>query len=66
MKENKRFILIAAHEPKMVRALRDYFKASGFYVSEAKDGVEVLDVFCKNSNIIDIILLDMMMPRQGG
>ena len=33
---------------------------------EAKDGVEALDVFCENSNVIDIILLDVMMPRQDG
>ena len=61
MVENKRCILIAEDEPKMVRALRDFFKASGFYVLEARDGVEALDVFCENSNVIDIILLDVMM-----
>ena len=33
---------------------------------EAKDGIEVLDVFCENFNVIDIILLDVMMPRQDG
>ncbi len=33
---------------------------------EAKDGIEALDVFCENSNIIDMILLDVMMPRQDG
>ena len=64
MVENKRCILIADDEPKMVRALRDFFNASGFCVLEAKDGVEALDVFCENSNVIDMILLDVMMPRQ--
>lgn len=33
---------------------------------EAKDGIEAFDVFCENSKIIDIILLDVMMPRQNG
>lgn len=66
MVENKRCILIADDEPKMVRALRDFFRASGFCVLEAKDGAEALDVFCENSNVIDIILLDVMMPRQDG
>jgi len=66
MNENKRCILVADDEPKMVRALRDFFRASGFYVLEAKDGVETLNVFFENSSIIDIVLLDVMMPRQDG
>ena len=33
---------------------------------EARDGMEALDIFYENSNVIDIILLDVMMPRQDG
>lgn len=66
MNENKRCILIADDEPKMVRALHDFFKASGFCVLEARDGMEALDIFYENSNVIDIILLDVMMPQQDG
>ena len=66
MNENKRCILIADDEPKMVRTLQDFFKASGFCVLEARDGMEALDIFYENSNMIDIILLDVMMPRQDG
>ena len=50
----------------MVRALRDFFKASGFYVLEAKNGVEVFNLFCDYINKIDIILLDVMMSVQDG
>lgn len=66
MMENKRCILIADDEPKMIRALRDFFKASGFCVLEAKNGVEAFDLFCENMNKIDIILLDVMMSVQDG
>ncbi|MBQ5318438.1 MAG: response regulator transcription factor [Oscillospiraceae bacterium] len=66
MLENKRCVLVADDEPKMVRALRDFLCAIGFCVLEAKDGEEALDVFCENSNVIDIILLDVMMPRRDG
>lgn len=66
MNENKRCILIADDEPKMVRALHDFFKASSFCVLEARDGMEALDIFYENSNVIDIILLDVMMPRRYG
>ena len=66
MIDNKRCILIADDEPKMVRALRDFFKANGFCVLEAKNGIEAFDVFCAHTNEIDIILLDVMMPEQDG
>ena len=66
MIDNKRCVLISDDEPKMVRALRDFFKATGFCVLEAKDGIEAFDVFCENSNLIDVVLLDVMMPRQDG
>ena len=66
MLENKRCILIADDEPKMVRALRDFLRANGFYILEAADGEEALDVFCDNSNVIDMILLDVMMPKLDG
>lgn len=65
-RRNKRCILIADDEPKMVRALRDFFRANGLCVQEAKDGLEAMDVFCENSANIDVILLDVMMPRQDG
>ena len=45
MNENKRCILIVDDEPKMVRALRDFFKAGGFCVLGAKDGIEALEIF---------------------
>ena len=66
MIDNKRCILIADDEPKMVRALRDFFKANGFCVLEAKNGIEAFDVFCAHTNEIDVILLDVMMPEQDG
>lgn len=66
MIDNKRCILIADDEPKMVRALRDFFRANGFCVLEAKNGIEAFDVFCAHTNEIDIILLDVMMPEQDG
>ena len=66
MIDNKRCILIADDEPKMVRALRDFFRANGFCVLEAKNGIEAFDVFCSHTNEIDIILLDVMMPERDG
>lgn len=66
MIENKRCILIADDEPKMIRALRDFFNANGFYVLEAENGVKAFELFYEHTNEIDIILLDVMMPEQDG
>lgn len=66
MRENQRCILIAEDEPKMIRALADFFKANNFYVIEAANGAEALDKFYENNALIDIILLDIMMPVKDG
>lgn len=66
MENNKRCILIVDDEQKMVRALKDFFSAKGFYILEAYDGIEALDCLRDNISRIDIILLDMMMPRMDG
>lgn len=66
MIENKRCILIADDEPKMVRALRDFFNANSFFVLKAENGMDAFDLFLEHANEIDIILLDVMMPKQDG
>ncbi|MDR1134745.1 MAG: response regulator transcription factor [Clostridiales Family XIII bacterium] len=66
MFDKKLCILIADDEIKIVKALKDFFKANGFHVLEAVDGGEALDVFYENNTKIDIILLDVMMPVADG
>ena len=44
--------------------LRDYLKSEGFNVLEASDGDEGIFVF--KNNKIDLILLDIMMPKIDG
>ena len=57
-------ILIIEDELKIRFLLRDYLKAEGFNVLEASDGDEGIFVF-KNTKI-DLILLDIMMPKIDG
>lgn len=66
MLENKRCILIADDEKRMVRAIKDYLKAQDFYILEAYDGEETLSVYYKYNQNIDLILLDVMMPIYNG
>ena len=44
--------------------LRRWLERRGFKVVEACDGVEALEVL--DSEAVDLILLDIMMPRMGG
>ncbi|MCD7722971.1 MAG: response regulator transcription factor [Clostridiales bacterium] len=63
---NKRCILIADDERKMVYALKDFFKANRFYVIEAYDGDDAVEKYWENSTEIDLVLLDVMMPGKDG
>lgn len=57
-------ILIIEDELKIRFLLRDYLKAEGFNVLEASDGDEGIFVF--KNNKVDLILLDIMMPKIDG
>lgn len=59
-----RNILIIEDEIRIRILLRDYLKKEGFNVIEASDGDEGINTFQNNS--IDLILLDIMMPRVDG
>lgn len=60
----KRNILIIEDDIKIRFLLRDYLKKEDFQVYEASDGDEGLNVF--KNNKIDLILLDIMMPKVDG
>ncbi|UCE94597.1 MAG: response regulator [Flavobacteriaceae bacterium] len=38
----------------------------GYSVLQAHDGQEALEVFEKNKNTVDLVILDMRMPYNGG
>ncbi len=60
----ERNILIIEDEIRIRILLRDYLKRDGFNVIEAADGDEGINAFQNNS--INLILLDIMMPRVDG
>lgn len=57
-------ILIADDEPRYLRLLEANLRTEGYEVVTAQDGVQALDVF--SSQPIDLVLLDVMMPRLDG
>ena len=38
----------------------------GYTVLEARDGHEAIEVYKKNQNRVDLVILDMKMPHNGG
>ena len=57
-------LLIVEDEAAIREGVREYLSEQGFHVFTAEDGVVALEVFHKES--IDLILLDIMMPRKNG
>jgi len=57
-------ILIVDDEPRYLRLLEANLRTEGYEVATAHDGVQAVDIF--SSQPIDLILLDIMMPRMDG
>ncbi len=66
MRANKRCVLVVDDEMKMLRAIKDFLTANRFIVLEATDGEQAIDLYYENSSEIDLILLDVMMPKMSG
>ncbi|MBQ8541000.1 MAG: response regulator transcription factor [Clostridia bacterium] len=58
-------ILVVDDEFKMRRLIRNFLEVNGHVVIEASDGEEALNIFYTTKDI-DLIILDVMMPRVNG
>lgn len=58
-------ILVVDDEQRMRKLVRDFLIKKDFRVLEAADGEEAVDVFLENKDI-DLVILDVMMPRMDG
>lgn len=59
-------ILIVDDESRMRKLIKDFLAVKGFSMLEAEDGEKALQVYEENSQKIDLILLDVMMPKLDG
>ena len=59
-------ILVVDDEQRMRKLIKDFLVAKGYSILEAEDGEKALEVFQENQNKIDLILLDVMMPKLDG
>ena len=59
-------VLIVDDEARMRKLIKDFLAQKGFGILEAADGEDALKVFEENQNKINLILLDVMMPKLDG
>ena len=58
-------VLVVDDESRMRKLVRDFLVRSGFQVLEAADGEAAVDLFFQEKNI-DLLILDVMMPKMDG
>ena len=59
-------ILVVDDESRMRKLIKDFLMQKGYSILEAADGEEALKVFEENESKINLILLDVMMPKLDG
>ena len=59
-------ILVVDDESRMRKLIKDFLKVKGYEILEAADGEEALKVLEEQEHKINLILLDVMMPKQDG
>lgn len=62
----KTTILVVDDEQRMRTLLKDFLVKKDYDVIGAKDGEEALEIFEERKEIINLILLDVMMPKLDG
>ena len=60
------YILIVDDESRMRKLIKDFLTAKGYNILEAEDGEKALEIFEENKEKINLILLDVMMPKLDG
>ena len=59
-------ILVVDDEQRMRKLIKDFLAAKGYSILEAEDGEKGLEIYEENKNKINLILLDVMMPKLDG
>jgi CheY-like chemotaxis protein len=59
-------ILVAEDEEALQNLARDVLVGLGYTVLLAKDGEEAVEMYREHRDRIDLLLLDIVMPRMGG
>lgn len=62
---NTNTILVVDDESRMRKLVKDFLSKKNFHVIEAANGEEAVDLFFEHKEI-DLIILDVMMPKMDG
>ena len=60
------YILVVDDESRMRKLIKDFLIQKNYNILEAEDGERALKVYEENKEKIDLILLDVMMPKLDG
>lgn len=63
---NELKILVVDDEARMRKIVKDFLVAKDYTVLEAANGEEALDIMYDSKNKIDLVILDIMMPKMDG
>jgi PAS domain S-box-containing protein len=59
-------ILVAEDDPTLRKLILKILQSHGYTVIEAADGQDAVDRFMENSDRIDLVILDVIMPNKNG
>lgn len=59
-------VLVVDDEARMRKLIKDFLVKKDYKILEAEDGEKALNVYNENKNKINLILLDVMMPKLDG
>lgn len=65
-RERGKFILIAEDDKPVRRFISNYLGRRGYYIITANDGDEAVTMFNGNRELIDLVILDVVMPGKNG
>ena len=59
-------ILVAEDDAMVRKFMREVIEGAGYTVIEAKDGEDAIKVFIENKDRIQLLILDVIMPKKNG
>jgi two-component system, cell cycle sensor histidine kinase and response regulator CckA len=62
----QRTVLVVEDERIMLRLLERFLSREGYQVLLAADGEQAIDGYCRHKTEIDVVLLDVGLPKVGG
>ncbi|WP_171966475.1 ABC transporter substrate-binding protein [Mariprofundus micogutta] len=66
VKGNGEMILIVDDEQQIVSTEREVLESLGYQVLTASDGDQAVEAFKQHADKLDLVILDVVMPRMGG